>query len=588
MAIADELVAILGYDLRGEGNLRKFQQSLDQTQSKLLAFAAVAGKVAAVASAALAGGFALMGKGAISASAQMEGYLTSMETIEGSAQKAKASMDWIKEFAKVTPYELDGVTEAFIKLKGYGIDPIANNTLRTLGDMASAMNKPLDQAVEAFADASTFEFERLKEFGIKAKQEGDKVAFTWTENNKEMTKEIKKSATEVRKFLLDVAGRRFGGAMEKQSKTFNGMMSNLKDSWEDFKRRVGDKGFFDVVKGQLQGWLDQIARLDKDGSLDRWALGFSKALSTVANIFGTIAGRIAANTEWILNNFDKFKGPLTTLGLGLAALAAYAMPVLTAFIALGLALDDFFAYLQGGDSYIGEFIEKLKSMVEGIEIPPWENAGRMLAQALIKGFDLLTGAGARLIGTLTDGLMNADWVAVGTVIATSLETAFKGVGQFLIGFLSELGNTAADLFFSLGSRMGQALYDGLAAIGPKIAEWFASMLPDWARAMMGGVGGPGVSQGMKPPGSAVGSEVGKMFGNFQSNSAKTSDGRAVAGITNDNRQDNSDRSMTVNTTVNQTVTQATNAPGQAAQATGAAVAGAVSSQRSQLEQGPAF
>ena len=37
----------------------------------------------------------------------------------------------------------------------------------------------LDQFIEAIADATTFEFERLKEFGIKSKQIGDDVQFTF-------------------------------------------------------------------------------------------------------------------------------------------------------------------------------------------------------------------------------------------------------------------------------------------------------------------------------------------------------------------------------------------------------------------------
>lgn len=633
MAIADELVAILAYDVRGADALKRYSQSIDTMQSKLVAFAAVAGKVGALAAGALAGGFALLGKSAISSSAQMEGYLTSMETIEGSAEKAKASMDWIKEFAKKTPYELDGVTEAFIKLKGYGIDPIANNTLTTLGDMASAMNKPLDQAVEAFADASTFEFERLKEFGIKAKQEGDNVTFSWTENNKEMSKSVKKTATDVRKFLLDVAGKRFGGAMDKQSKTFNGMMSNLKDSWSDFQRRIGEKGFFEVVKSQLSGWLDQINRLDKEGKLDRWAQGISDALSKVANFFATIAQRVAVNIEWILDNFEKLKTPLMIIGALLAAMIAYAMPVATGFIALGLAIDDLFAYLQGGESYIGDFVNwlskldivkqiaasfstlsgefgKLSSAVSAaFTSGDWTNVGQMLGQAIVAGVkavfaagDWLTAQGAQWIGTLTDSLINADWAGIGSrivelvfrpwasflmgfwpEIVNPLVSAFEGTTERLVAWIRGLGAQFVAAMANVGAQIGEALYNGLVSVGGKIQAWFASLIPDWAKGWFGGGGGAPAT----PPalGNSLGAEAMK---NLQGNLSKTDATKVAGAVVNDNKQDNRQMPFTVNTTVNQTVTQASNAPGQAASATGAAVSGAVAAQRSQVEQGPAF
>lgn len=634
MAIADELVAVLAYDVRGADALKRYSQSIDTMQSKLMAFASVAGKVGALAAGALAGGFALLGKSSISASAQMEGYLTSMETIEGSAEKAKQSMDWIKEFAKKTPYELDGVTESFIKLKSYGIDPVANDTLKTLGDMASAMNKPLNQAVEAFADASTFEFERLKEFGIKAKQEGDNVTFGWTENNKEMSKTVKKTATDVRKFLLEVAGRRFGGAMDKQSKTFNGMMSNLKDNWSEFQRMIGEKGFFEVVKNQLGGWLDQINRLDKEGKLDRWAQGISDALSKVAGFFATIAQRTAVNIEFLLDNFEKLKTPLMIIGALLAALIAYAMPMVTAFVALGLAVDDFLAYLQGGESYIGDFVNwlskldivkqiaasfatlsaefgKLSSAVSAaFTSGDWTNVGQMIAQAIIGGVkavfaagDWLTAQGAAWLGTITDGLINADWPGIGSRIVelvfrpwasfllgfwpTLLEplvSAFESVGGRLVAWFQSLGAQFVAAMANVGTQIGEALYNGIVSVSGKIQAWFASLIPDWAKGWFGG------GSGGTPTPPALGNSAGAdALRNLQGNVLKSTDGKAqTAAVSNDNRQDNRQMPFTVNTTVNQQVTQAANAPGQAAAATGAAVAGAVAAQRSQVEQGPAF
>ena len=97
-----------------------------------------------------------------------EKYGATLETIEGNSTKAKESLKWIGEFAKQTPYELDQVTEAFVQMRAYGLDP-TNGSLKSLGDAASAMNKPIIQAVEEMADAMTGENERLKEFLSKTK-----------------------------------------------------------------------------------------------------------------------------------------------------------------------------------------------------------------------------------------------------------------------------------------------------------------------------------------------------------------------------------------------------------------------------------
>ena len=649
MAIADELVAVLGYEVRGEEALRRYQQSLDNLHNKLTNFAAAAGRVAAVISGAAAAGFAALGKSAISTNAQFEGYLTSMETIEGSAEKARASMDWIKEFAKKTPYELEGVTEAFIALKGYGIDPIANDALRRLGDMASAMNKPLSQAVEAFADASTFEFERLKEFGIRAKQEGDKVTFSWTENGKELSKSVKKTATDVRAFLLDVAGKRFGGAMDRQSKTFNGMMSNLKDSWTDFQRRIGEKGFFESIKSKLSDTLDQIGRLDREGKLDRWAQGLSDALTKVSNVFWALADRTAQNVEWLADNFDKLRGPLTWLGVALALLIARAFPLITLFTAIGLGVDDLFAYLQGGESYIADFIswvQKLTGVSEGVAqslaglvaVVATALAAAFLFAPLgtIKAFGSLLFAGlAALAPVVGAGLKAALFLLTNPVgWAVLLAGAAAGLIWYfwdeLKGAWDSTSSRAVEIFTGLkdsianidwagvGTSIMSAIWTGMKAVGAQIRDWFISIIPEWARKFIAGdgagavpstpatptsTGAPQVDRSL-PPGQsgstplttdaldaklqAQQQEWNRVMGNLNGNLQKMVPDKAVSATITDSRQDNRQFPFTSNVTVNQTVTQATSAPGQAAQAVGQAVSGAVAGQRTQVETGPAF
>ena len=112
-------------------------------------------------------GFARLGHGArgfVNTAQSFEKYQTILKTTEGSAQAAEKSMQWISEFAVKTPYELDETTDAFVRLRAYGLDP-TNGLLQTLGDTSAAMGKPLMQAVEAIADAITGENERLKKFG---------------------------------------------------------------------------------------------------------------------------------------------------------------------------------------------------------------------------------------------------------------------------------------------------------------------------------------------------------------------------------------------------------------------------------------
>lgn len=474
MAIADELIALLGYEIEGEELVRRYEQSLDRVNKRLTKFAETAGRVAGVATTTLATGFGLLGRSVVQTSAEFETYQATLETIEGSADKARQSLDWIAEFGKTTPYEVSQVTEAFVALKAYGIDPIANDALRTLGDTASAMGKPLMQAVEAFADAATGEFERLKEFGIRAKQQGDKVTFSWTQNGQEMTETVKKNSNDIRAFLLETMGDRFAGAMDRQSRTWTGMMSNLSDTWTDFKRRIGDAGFFNVVQGQLAGLLDWLRRLDEDGTLDRWAQNLSDALTFVANVFSAIATRIGENIMFLAENWEHLQTPMMIIGALFAFIIARAFPLITIFSFLALAIDDLLAYLQGGESIIGDFIQKLQDMTgvsEGVAQAIVGLGGTVLA-ALGTAFLFAPGKVIKIFGRL----LFTGLAALAPLIMKGAVAAFALLSN-PIGWAILLAGVAAGLVYYFWDELvagWEWLSGKVGELATKFGDWFSN------------------------------------------------------------------------------------------------------------------
>lgn len=365
--IVEELIARLGFKFTGSGDLKQFQNGLQGAQRGLSSFqATVAGFAGGIAAGAayqaistLGRGLMSIPKGAIETGAKFEKLGNTLEIIEGSSEKAKESLDWVTDFATKTPYDLDQVASAFVKMKSYGLDPM-DGSFSALGDAASAMGKDFGQAVEAMADATTGENERLKEFGVTSKVAGDQVTYSWRQNGKAMKKTVKKDAGEISKALTEIFEGRFKGAMEKQSKSFDGIMSNIGDAWDGFKRMVADAGWFEYVKGLSTDLLNNFLSLAKDGTLKRWAGNISTGLIEVGRVFvDLIKGAKAVVTE-ILRisaigdpDFNKLKVVL----VGLALLFA---PIGSAVILLGLLLQDFVKYMNGEVSATGWVIDKLK------------------------------------------------------------------------------------------------------------------------------------------------------------------------------------------------------------------------------------
>jgi len=181
---------------------------------------------------------------------------SSLITVTGSADNAAKAFNVLQQFAKETPYGLDQAVEGFTKLVALGLNP-SKEALISYGNTASAMGKDLNQMIEAVADAATGEFERLKEFGIKASQQGDKVSFTF----QGVTTTVKKNSEEIQKYLLNIGNTNFAGAMEVRSKTLDGAISSLEDTIQGLALSVAQSGFGDFLADQAKTAEDAVQDL---------------------------------------------------------------------------------------------------------------------------------------------------------------------------------------------------------------------------------------------------------------------------------------------------------------------------------------
>lgn len=195
------------------------------SKSAKVAGAAVTGLAAVVAAAAYKAAQEL-----VESQRQLDKMSASLKTLTGSTQGAKQALSILQDFARDTPYGLEQAVEGFRKLVALGLTP-SEEALRSYGNTASAMGKDLNQMIEAVADASTFEFERLKEFGIKAKQNQSDIEFTFQGT----TTVVKKNAADIEQYLLNIGNVNFAGAMADQANTLNGAIASAEDSWSQLE-----------------------------------------------------------------------------------------------------------------------------------------------------------------------------------------------------------------------------------------------------------------------------------------------------------------------------------------------------------------
>jgi len=184
---------------------------------------------------------------------KMEAVLT---TALGSNSAAKAAMDQIVNFASSTPFQVNELTDSFVKLANRGFVPTMEQ-MRQMGDLASSVGKSFDQLTEAILDAQTGEFERLKEFGVKASAQGDVVQFTF----KGITTEVAKSDKAIQEYILSL-GQLEGvsGSMEAIAATTGGAISNLEDNITQLFKNIGDSssGFINWFVKDLNNVISSL------------------------------------------------------------------------------------------------------------------------------------------------------------------------------------------------------------------------------------------------------------------------------------------------------------------------------------------
>ena len=212
-------------------------------------------------------------------------------TMTGSAENAAKAFSVLQQFAKETPYGLNQAVEGFTKLVALGLNP-SKEALISYGNTAAAMGKDLNQMIEAVADASTFEFERLKEFGIKSSQQADTVSFTF----RGVTTTVKKNSEEIQKYLLNIGNTDFAGAMETRSKTLDGQLSSLADSFDGLVLAVAQSGFGDAVGEQaataedaITALTDAIASNEIAATLQDWVTLFNESFKFISDALNDLA-----------------------------------------------------------------------------------------------------------------------------------------------------------------------------------------------------------------------------------------------------------------------------------------------------------
>jgi len=211
----------------------------------------------------------LISKQFIDAAAQAEQTEIAFTTMLGSVEKAKEFYADLVNFAARTPFELTGLSTAAKQLLAYGFaqEEVIPN-LRALGDIASGVGMDkLPNLILAFGQvrAATrltgMELRQFTEAGVPLLDELSKMLGKPTAEIQEMVSAGEIGFPMVQQALMNLTGEsgRFANLMDKQSKSFSGMISNLRDQINIFLTQ-GGKPLIEAGKEIIKFLADIVSK----------------------------------------------------------------------------------------------------------------------------------------------------------------------------------------------------------------------------------------------------------------------------------------------------------------------------------------
>ena len=210
------------------------------------------------------GGLTAFTKSVVEASSRAEDLKTTLETVTGSAKAGDEAFKFINDFATRTPFDIETLTETFIKLKAAGIEP-TEELLTQFGDMAAVTTDrigSLNAITDLFARTTAGglgleDLNRLADRGVPVFDIfQEKLGLTRLEVS-EFGKTAE-GAAKLKDALLEGLDEKFGGGMEKASENLSVSLSNLGIAANNALIAVGEGGLSDAINNAAKRMSDFI------------------------------------------------------------------------------------------------------------------------------------------------------------------------------------------------------------------------------------------------------------------------------------------------------------------------------------------
>lgn len=281
-----------------EGEARGFAGRVGGILNGALSF--VGGSIITSGLGFITSGIQNLGKAMIEGNQEFEVYKVQFGVLLGSADAAAKRIDELSKFGAETPFDLPEIVRADKILQAFGFHAedaqkkfgFSGEQIRTIaGDVAAGTKQPFESIASylgKFASGSTGEaIMRLSELGVVTRKELADMGLKFSKSG-----ELLSPLPEATEVLLKAMKGKFGGMMDAQSQTFDGMLSNFRDFMGNTARTLGAP-VFDVLKKALSGLLQILGSDEAQARIKQFATLLASGIQAIITVAMQLANTVS-------------------------------------------------------------------------------------------------------------------------------------------------------------------------------------------------------------------------------------------------------------------------------------------------------
>lgn len=439
---------------------------------------------------------AALGAGAVAGlkyNASIETYQTSFEVMTGSAEKAAEVIERLKKVGAETPFELPDLADTTQLLMNYGLTADeAMDKMMMLGDISQGSADKMSRIAMAYGQMSSAgkvqleDVKQMIEAGFNPLQE---ISESTGESMSSLYDRISKGTLSVDEITASMeratsAGGKYYQSMQKQSQTFTGMISTLKDNAQQLIGDVVQPISDSMVSTLLPAAIDAIDQMSNafqtqgvDGLIQAGSqilvnllTGIAQGLPNVITMALQIIQALVLNLNENMPQIMAAGGQiLTSLTLGIAQLlpsiGELALTIIWTLVSGLIAnapqlmsqantmFTDFCAQIQ---ARLPELIQRGSEMISSLLTGLLNNAPQIIQQA---GDMLLTWIDT-ILSMLPDILQSG---------ADMILSLLSGLVSNAPEIISQAGTMLVDFISTIASHLPEILQKGIEIIGQLLA-----------------------------------------------------------------------------------------------------------------------